>query len=99
MADHATSEVDIEEKVCKWAQENGWLAPKLQWLNQTGWPDRTFIKDGKAVFIEFKKPGGMTSKKQDHWIVQLLSHGMSVGVFDNAKEAIDFLHYEDPKHD
>lgn len=68
-------EIDIEDAVCKWAEEHGWLAPKLQWLNQTGWPDRTFLKNGLTIWIEFKKPGGVTSKKQLYWARKIREHG------------------------
>ena len=93
--DRAISEVDIEHMVCVWATDNGWLAPKLQWLAQTGWPDRTFIKDGKVIFIEFKKPGGVVSKKQHHWIGRIRAQGIPVAVFDDPTEAIAFLQSHD----
>ena len=80
-------EIDIEESVCKWAEENGWLAAKLQWLNQTGWPDRTFIKGGIVAFIEFKKPGGRLSAKQKYWIGILKSFGVPVSVQDDVLTA------------
>jgi len=84
-------EIDIEEKVCKWAEENGWLAAKLQWLNQTGWPDRTFMKNGVVAWIEFKKPGGRISKKQHYWINAMRELGLNVIVTDDTYVATAYL--------
>lgn len=84
-------EIDIEDAACKWAEKNGWLAPKLQWLNQTGWPDRTFIKNGHVIWIEFKKPDGRTSKKQDYWIKQIRDHGCNVFVVSDVDTAVAIL--------
>lgn len=84
-------EIDIEDHVCKWAESNGWLVAKLQWLNQTGWPDRTFVKNGIVAWIEFKKPGGVISKKQKYWIGQLRLQGANVAVFDDPTMAIAWL--------
>lgn len=89
-------EVNIEDKVCEWAEDNGWIAAKLQWLSQTGWPDRTFLKkgiDGKPIiaFIEFKRPKGRRRKKQGYWLGVLLGLGFD-GIFcDDATVGINFL--------
>lgn len=85
-------EITIEEAVCKWAEKNGWLAAKLQWLNETGWPDRTFMKDGIVAWIEFKKPGGRLSKKQKYWIEVMQRMGLNVVVCDNELEATSYLY-------
>ena len=84
-------EIDIEEEVCKWAEQRGWLTPKLQWLNETGWPDRTFIKDGIVAWIEFKKPGGVVSKKQKYWHQKMREHGAHVIATDDPVVAQAYL--------
>jgi hypothetical protein len=88
------TEVDIEDKVCKHAESRGWLAPKLVWLSQTGWPDRTFLrKPGHVFFIEFKKPGGVVSKKQAYWISVLRGLGFDVYVIDNVEDGIAVVNH------
>ena len=84
-------EVDIEASVCRWAERNGWLVAKLQWIGDTGWPDRTFIKNGIVAWIEFKKPGGRVSKKQRYRIQQMRDHGANVDIFDDSLVAISWL--------
>ena len=84
-------ELDIEEAVCRWAEADGWLAPKLQWLNQTGWPDRTFMKNGQVIWIEFKRPGEHPSRKQDYWIAQIRKRNCNVFVCDDVDTAVAIL--------
>jgi VRR-NUC domain len=84
-------ESDIEHLTVAWATDNGWLCPKLQWLSQTGWPDRCFMKNGMVVFIEFKKPGGVISKKQRHWIQKIRDHAVPATVCDSVIDAQAFL--------
>jgi hypothetical protein len=85
------TESDIENLTIAWATGQGWLCPKLQWVNQTGWPDRAFLKNGKVIFIEFKKPGGRISKKQHHWIGRIRDQGVPAIVCDSVIEAQAFL--------
>jgi len=84
-------ESDIENLVIAWATGQGWLCPKLQWVNQTGWPDRTFIKNGIVAWIEFKKPGGVVSKKQKYWHDRMREHGANVITTDDEIVAQAYL--------
>lgn len=84
-------ESEIEGLTVAWAEDNGWLCPKLQWVAQTGWPDRTFIKYGVVALIEFKAPGGRVSPKQRYWINKLRMQNMPVLVCDDVLEAQAFL--------
>lgn len=49
-------EATVEKPICTWAEKQGWFVRKLQWAYRVGAPDRLFIKDGRVVFIEFKRP-------------------------------------------
>lgn len=89
-------ETDIEDAVCKHAEGRGWLAAKLQWLSQTGWPDRTFLsRPARVFFIEFKKPGGIVSKKQHYWIGVLRELGFDVYVVDDIETGIAIVNQYD----
>lgn len=77
---------------CEWARDHGWLTPKLQHIGSTGWPDRTFIRRGRVVFIEFKRPrGGRRSAKQIWWIKEINAHGGIAAFCNTAQEAIEIL--------
>lgn len=47
-------ESELEKKCRKYARNRGWLDFKFQTLSKKGDPDSLFIKDGRAIFIEFK---------------------------------------------
>jgi hypothetical protein len=92
--DGTSSDLELkhEKLACEWAHANGWLVAKLQWVGQTGWPDRTFIKNGRAIFIEFKRPkGGKRSKKQIWWVNQIKDHGGHAYFCTCAQDAISVL--------
>lgn len=50
-------ESSIEGVVVTRAEAAGWFQRKVAWLGRKGAPDRVFIKDGRTVWIEFKRPG------------------------------------------
>lgn len=85
------SEKVIELQTCDWAQQNGILVRKVQWLGRRGAPDRLFMANGLAVFIEFKSPTGKLSKIQEREIARLREAGMLVQVFSDSKKAILYL--------
>jgi len=84
-------EHEIETLVIAWAMDRGWLCPKLAWIGETGWPDRTFFRDGKVVLIEFKAPGKTIYPKQRYWIDKLRSLDIPVFICDDVQEGIAFL--------
>lgn len=87
----SSRESAIEKDACKWAVRNGWMAVKLQDLGNTGWPDRTFIKNGKVLWVEFKAPGGRLSPKQRVRILAIRAHGGHVLVSDSVAEVTQWL--------
>ena len=59
----------VEQKVCRWATDKGILVLKFTPAGQRGWPDRIFLAEGRAAFIEFKaakdKPGVLQLHRLD----------------------------------
>jgi len=51
------TEKQIEQRVIDYAAHNKVLVFKFTPAGQRGWPDRLFLFDGRAMFIEFKRPG------------------------------------------
>lgn len=85
-------EISVEDQVCEWASKNGWLVAKLQYLGNTGWPDRFFLKNGHHVFIEFKRPkGGRREPKQIYWRDQIHYHGGNATFINSAEDGIALL--------
>ena len=82
----------VEEPVVKYAQRLGVLVLKVNPLWSAGWPDRVFfIPGGRPLFIEFKRPGGKTSKKQEEIIGKLRGSGYDVEIIDKVEEGKDAI--------
>jgi len=65
-------EKKLEAECTRYAREKGYLAIKLENTGHTGIPDRLYLKDGRAIFVEFKTPGsGRLSLFQSHWLRRL----------------------------
>lgn len=88
-------EFPIERAVCDWAEANGWHVRKLKWEGRRGAPDRLFVKDGRVVFIEFKKPTvnpeSLLSGNQSKEIRLLKEHGAEVHVVASIGTAKNIL--------
>ena len=84
-------EKHIEAKVRAKAIEAGWLCYKFTSPSRRSVPDRLFIRDGRVVFIEFKRPGGKLTSGQEREIERLRKAGAEVHVCYSVEEACDAL--------
>lgn len=67
-------EADLEKRICKFCEKQGWLCLKLVLLAMIGFPDRTIITDFGVVFLELKRPkGGRLKEQQAYWLSLLSS--------------------------
>lgn len=82
-------EKDIERKCSLWAIDHGWLVYKFVSPSNRGVPDKIFLKKGRIVFVEFKRPGGKLSPLQIHQIKKLKSQAFTVLVIDHVEEFIN----------
>lgn len=69
------SESSIERKICRYAKSRKILTFKLTSPGKRGVPDRIFIRDGKVLFLEIKKPNGRLSKLQSKVLDDLRMRG------------------------
>lgn len=51
--------------------------------------------DGRAVFIEVKKPGGRVSEQQRHFIDSMQAIGAVAGICYSADDAVDLITREE----
>lgn len=88
------AESKIEKAVCEYAEEQGYLVRKLQWIGRRGAPDRFFTsRAGRVSFmIEFKAPGEMLGPDQAREIEKLRDSGFTVFVCDDEDEGRKFVH-------
>ena len=74
----------IEKAVVASAKAAGWIALKLNGPGDKGKPDRLFLKDGRAVFVEFKAPDKRPTALQEQFLERLRAAGFSAVVVDDA---------------
>ena len=85
-------EASVEDDVVAWAENRDWLVRKMQYPGRRGCPDRFFMKRGRLVVIEFKRP-----KKTEADPLQAREHrryaavGFPVHVINNRDEACMLL--------
>lgn len=80
-------EIEIEEPACAFAEMRGWMQTKFVTPSGRAWPDRIFIRKGRVIFIEFKRPGEEPTVTQLRRHRQIREHGVEVFWTDNLAEA------------
>ena len=80
------SEKKLEKRCTDVAKANDWWSRKFSSPANRGVPDRIFIKDGFVWFIEFKAPGKLTTKLQDHEMQLIRGHGGNTFCIDNVDD-------------
>lgn len=76
----------VEEPVIDFAASRGWFyCRKVQWIGRRGAPDRLFIKEGRHVWVEFKRPGKEPDAQQRREHARMRRHGAEVHVIDSVE--------------
>lgn len=84
-------EKNLENECCAIARRLGIISIKLEKNAHTGIPDRLFLKNGKAVFVEFKAKGGVISENQTFWRQILQGNGFAHYYCDNVADFFNIL--------
>ena len=89
----APLERTIVAKVMATAKAMGWWAMKTHGsaYSVAGLPDVLAIKDGRAVWMEVKRPGEEPTRIQTHRHRELAGHGCPVTVVCSVGDAKEFL--------
>jgi hypothetical protein len=78
-------ESSIEKKVVAYAKAQDVMVRKMNGMSYAGWPDRLMITpSGRHFYIEFKRPGGKLSPRQEALIGELRARSVVVYVVDDA---------------
>ena len=87
----------VEAAVNAWAARAGIIHLKMR-PHVTGYPDDVYLYEGRACFIEFKRPkskgehaAGVLAPIQVYRINELRTAGFKVEVIDDASIGIAFL--------
>lgn len=88
-------EASEELTAVAWAENNGWVVRKMQYVGRRSCPDRFFFGFGKIIPVEFKrlkkgkKSAFTAGQPEEH--KRLAAVGVTVHVFYTADSAIDYL--------
>lgn len=82
MANSNPLESEIQRRIIKRFQEQGYMVVKIIQCTANGFPDLMLLKDGIARFIEVKRPGEQPRPLQVYRIQQLRQLGFRVEVMD-----------------
>ena len=85
-------ERQIEAAVCKYAKDEGCIVIKLNGPGDRGKPDRLILRDGKSLFVEFKRPGGRMSALQEKWQRDLREKGFTCETIDTVADGVRLVH-------
>lgn len=81
----------IERAVCEHAKGLGCIVIKMATPGHRGMPDRLFLHQGKAFFIEFKAPGKLPTALQLHWLLRIHEAGINCGWVDNIEKGKELV--------
>lgn len=70
----------IQRKIIKRYEDDGYLVVKLSLTNKNGFPDLMLLKDGKASFVEVKRPGQKPRPLQEYRLKELRDAGFDAFV-------------------
>lgn len=85
------AESKLENRITAFAKANGILTYKFVSPNRRGVPDRLYLRDGIACFIEFKAPKGDLTPLQQREIAILQGQGFPVMWTADYEVAVQFL--------
>jgi hypothetical protein len=68
----------IQEECERFMRMNGWTAERTEHVSDKGWPDTTFHKLGRVLYVEFKTKVGKQSPQQKRVARRLALSGHTV---------------------
>ena len=77
-------ESQLQSKLIKLAEANGWYVLKLIKTNKNGIPDLYLYKGGRTVFVEVKREGGKPRPLQEFRMKELREVGIEAIACDSV---------------
>lgn len=81
----------VQTPVIAWAEREGWLVRRLQYIGRRGAPDALFARNGVVLLIEFKKRGADLRVQQERERKRFADVGVHVYKVDTQEQGIDIL--------
>lgn len=86
MAKSKQLESTVQRRIAVRLRDAGYMVVKIGLCSMPGFPDLMALKDGKAAFVEVKRPGLKPRPLQEHRIAELKRMGFVVVVADTENE-------------
>lgn len=87
-------ERDVESRCKEWARGRGWWVRKFASPANRSVPDDVFGKEGRVIWVEFKRPGEKPTELQVEEHAKMRAAGLDVRVFDSVesfKQAFELI--------
>lgn len=84
-------ESDIEADITDFAEVRGWWQTKFTSPSLRGVTDRLFLRRGRVIFLEVKRPGEEPTPQQQKRMRDIKSHGGEVYWVDSLEQARGIL--------
>lgn len=85
------TEAQIQAKIIRTMENDGWFVVKLIQTNRNGIPDLVAHKDGKTLYVEVKAINGRISPLQAHRITELTKAGIPSFIVRTETEINDII--------
>lgn len=86
-----STEAQIQAKIIKIMENDGWFVVKLIQTNRNGIPDLVAHKEGKTLYVEVKAINGRISPLQAHRITELTKAGIPSFIVRTETEINDII--------
>lgn len=80
-------EKTVEGEGSDYAIARGWYEVKIMKTSKRGFPDRYYVRAGRTILVEWKRPGEGPNPQQVKRHRELRAHGAEVFVIDNMETA------------
>ena len=84
-------ESDLQSDALDFGHVRGWFAQKTEFAGRRGAPDTVFIRHGRTVWIEFKKPGEVPTRQQEKVHQEMRAKGAEVYAVDSMERVREIL--------
>src|ERR1700690_3653567 len=79
-------ESDLEEHATRWPRGRGWYSRKYRAAGGRGVPDRFYLRNGRVLFVEFKRRPAVPTVQQWEEIQALLDAGADALYVDSIED-------------
>lgn len=80
-------ESDLQSDIIDFAHMRGWFCQKTEFRGRTGGPDLVCIRMSRTIWIEVKRSGEETRRKQEVVMRDMKNHGAEVYLVDSLNQA------------